>query len=65
MQILKKVINVIKKMLKTSDHVRLLGNLRFEKAIAEDAIPPMDLQFLRHIIDYLYASKDKYLACTD
>jgi len=64
MQIFKKIINVMKKMLTTSDHVRLLSNVRFEHAIAPGALPEKDLQFIRHLIEYLYASKDKYQACT-
>ena len=64
MQIFKKTINVMKKMLTTSDHVRLLSNMRFEHAIAPAAIPEKDLQFIRHLVDYLYASKEKYRACT-
>ena len=42
--LIKKVINVIKRMLKTSDHARLLGEgMKFEFAIAADAIPAIDL----------------------
>jgi len=42
----------------------LLSNVRFEHAIAPGALPEKDLQFIRHLIEYLYASKDKYQACT-
>lgn len=64
MNIFKKVVNIVKKMLTTSDHVRLLSNMRFENAIRPEAMPEKDLQFIRHIIDFLYASKEKYHACT-
>ena len=37
--------------------------MSFEKAIQPDAIPERDLQFIRHVIDYLHASKEKYQAC--
>ena len=64
MNVFKKIINILKKMLTSSDHVRLLSNLRFEHAIKPEAMPEKDLLFIRHIIDYLYTSKEKYQACT-
>ena len=63
-EIFKKVVNVLKKMLTTSDHVRLLSSLGLERALQPEAVPEKDLQFLRHIIDYLYASREKFRACT-
>jgi hypothetical protein len=43
MHIYKKVINVIKKMLVQSDHVKLLCNMSLENALKPDAIPERDL----------------------
>ena len=37
--------------------------MSFEKAILPDAIPERDLQFIRHVIDYLHASQEKYKQC--
>ena len=62
--IFKKIVNILKKMLTTSDHVKLISNMSFDRVIQPGAIPDKDLQFIRHLIDYLYNKKDKYQACT-
>ena len=54
-QVFKKIINVFKKMLNTSDHAKLFTNVIFKNAILPDAIPENDLNFLRNIVDYLYS----------
>ena len=54
-QIFKKLVNVIKKLLTSSDHVKLTSNMKFEHAIQPNAIPEKDLGFLRHLVDYLFA----------
>ena len=64
MVIYKKIVNVLKKMLTTSEHVKLLGNTRFELAVQPNVIPEQDIGFIRHVIDYLYSSKNKYTAFT-
>lgn len=53
-QIFKKVINVLKKMLLTNRHAKLIGNIRLDLALLENAIPQQDLDFLRQLVDYLY-----------
>ncbi len=54
-QVFKKIINIFKKMLNTSDHAKLFSNVIFKNAISPDAIPEKDLIFLRSIVDYLYS----------
>ena len=64
-QIFKKCVNVMKKMLTISDHVKITANMKFHQAIQPNAIPEKDLGFLRHLVDYLYANKEKYQQCTN
>lgn len=60
MSLFKKVANTLKKMLGTSDWSKLMVNVRFERAVKPDAIPAKEMQFVHHIIDYLYRNKDTY-----
>jgi len=62
MELFKKVVNTLKKMLGTSEWSKLMVNVRFERAVKPDAIPASEMQFVHHIIQYLYANKDKYRA---
>jgi hypothetical protein len=38
--------------------------MKFEQAIQPNAIPEKDLGFLRHLVEFLYAQRDKYQQCT-
>jgi hypothetical protein len=42
-KIFKKLVNILKKLLTTSDHVKLTSNMKFEHAIQPSAIPEKDL----------------------
>ena len=62
--VFKKVVNLLKKMLSTSDHAKLLGYTKFENLIKEDYIPEKELAFIRHIIDFIHSSKEKFIIST-
>ena len=61
---LKKVINFLKKILCTNNLAKLLTQVRFNIIIDPNHIQPVELQFVKDIIDFLYIQKDKYETLT-
>lgn len=62
-EIFKKVINVLKKMLTSSSHANLLSNLTLDQALLPAAIPEQDFRFLLQVVEYLANQKEKYQIC--
>lgn len=60
LEIFKKVINVLKKMLTSSSHAKLLGSMRLDQALLPKAMPEQDRNFLLQLVEYLFSQKEKY-----
>ena len=57
-EILKKILNIIKKMLSTSDFAKQLANHRYEQvSTRSDLIPPSELSFVKMVIDWLFTNR--------
>lgn len=63
-EIFKKVINVLKKMLCSNSNAKLISNIRLDQALLPNAIPEQDLDFLLQLVEYLHNQKEKYQLCT-
>ena len=62
--VFKKVVNLLKKILQSSNHAKLICNVKFQQLMQPDVIGEKDLAFLRHIIDFAYSLKEKYAVST-
>lgn len=58
----KKVINIFRKMLSTSNFSKMLINFRFAEAIKPETMPQKEFELVDHLVTYLYQNRSKLVA---